>query len=108
MGAEFLAEIFGTENVDSIRCYFCGPNFLLKVAVIPKDIIEELILTEVFNFFIVKFLELILLVKHFFARNSGKCDKNVSCDEITHLLENRFQVFVVCRNFWVLCLTAFL
>jgi hypothetical protein len=81
---------------------------LLKEAACSKDIVEELILTEVLNFFPVKFLEFIFFVDHFFAGNSGKCDKNVSRNEIAHLFENRFQILVVCRDLWVLFFTAFL
>lgn len=81
---------------------------MLKVAVLPKDIIQELILTEAFDLIFVKFLELILVVKHFPAGDSGKCDENVSGDKIAHLLENRLQVLVVCRNLGVQFLTSFL
>ena len=81
---------------------------MLKGACRSKDIVKELILTEVLNFFPFKFLEFILLVDHFSASNSGKCDKNVSRNEIAHLFENGCQVLVVRRNLWVLFFTTFL
>ena len=81
---------------------------MLKGACRSKDIVKELILTELLNFFPFKFLEFILLVDHLSAGNSGKCDENVSRNEIAHLFENGFQVFVVRRNLWVLFFTTFL